>query len=168
MLRLELHIRANMTSEWVAERIDEVLNPWRAFWSQHCRESNLILSNLELSFGICLSFGRISMLIHASTRWVSVSGAGLSAHTAVDAQLRPSGAHVSVGVCRGSHKGYLFGGAAQLRVSLRAAAGFEGIVGKAHLLSSYEFVMLTYGQGFPNTMGPMLSFEALLAIRVSA
>lgn len=108
------------------------------------------------------------MLIHASTRWVSVSGAGLSAHTAVDAQLRPSGAHVSVGVCRGTHKGYLFGGAAQLRVSLRAAAGFEGIVGKAHLLSSYEFVMLTYGQGFPNTMGPMLSFEALLAIRVSA
>lgn len=29
-------------------------------------------------------------------------------------------------------------------------------------------LMLTYGQGFPNTMGPMLSFEALLAIRVSA
>lgn len=42
MLRLELHIRANMTSEWVAERIDEVLNPWRAFWSQHCGESSLI------------------------------------------------------------------------------------------------------------------------------
>lgn len=66
MLRLELHIRSNMTSEWVAERIDEVLNPWRAFWSQHCGESNLILSNLELSFGICLSFGFDSMLIHAS------------------------------------------------------------------------------------------------------
>ncbi|KAL0253490.1 hypothetical protein I308_100862 [Cryptococcus tetragattii IND107] len=115
MLRLELHIRANMTSEWVAERIDEVLNPWRAFWSQHCDGS----AYLELVF--------------RHTRLWTLSYA-LQALT--------------------------------WRSGLRAAAGFEGIMGKAHLLSSYEFVTLTYGQGFPNTMGPMLSFEALLAIRL--
>ncbi|KAL0240463.1 hypothetical protein I308_106715 [Cryptococcus tetragattii IND107] len=117
MLRLELHIRANMTSEWVAERIDEVLNPWRAFWSQHCDGS----AYLELVFRHTRLW-TLSYALQALT-WRSGSVEALTKDT-FSAAL-----HSCELVCE----------------QLRASRGLWG---------------------FPNTMGPMLSFEALLAIRL--
>ncbi|XAO27275.1 hypothetical protein I312_106120 [Cryptococcus bacillisporus CA1280] len=117
MLRLELHIRANMTSEWVAERIDEVLNPWRAFWSQHCHGS----AYLELVF----RHTRLWTLSYALQALTCRSGSV----EALTKDTFSAALHSCELVCE----------------QLRASRGLWG---------------------FPNTMGPMLSFEALLAIRL--
>ena len=39
MIRSEVHIRVGQTSEWVASKIDEVLDPWHDYWAQPCSES---------------------------------------------------------------------------------------------------------------------------------
>ncbi|WVW79025.1 hypothetical protein I302_100988 [Kwoniella bestiolae CBS 10118] len=117
VLRSEILIRCDMTSEWVVEKVDTYLGPWHKYWTGRCDGS----AYLELMFRHTrlwsLSYG-LQGLISRGGRIEALSkdcfNAALSSCEFVCQQLRAS----------------------------------KGL------------------WGFPNTMGPMLSFEALLAIRL--
>lgn len=142
-LRSEITMRVDSSSGWVKSKVDEVLEPWRAFWTPQCCE----ILRLTPAYGSLLANSPYLELVYRHSRLWTLSYAlqTISSRNGMTQDLANDCFASALSTCEFACE------------QLRQSRGLW-VSGRCPNYSR---------QGFPNTMGPMLSFEVLLAVRVS-